>query len=425
MSHEHSRNIQLDKTLKKFSIAHIFKKPYELFHLAKIITGGAVACSLMVMSGCSNNKTQDRHTDSIIATKETHEDEIANTIDLPVSVNIVHDSDPDLPQPAEYFVVNNSDDEIAIDIKSDYYNQYMTENRFNTPCIAHFSNIADVEYLTLELDIVNTTNERISVNELNVNVEKSELDLFPYIYICTSYVQSNSIQFVNGSWFNWKGFTFSYSILKKGQKFNGVYNKSMYIPYFDNIKTVNLLQDLTELGYDFDNLLKQVKTQNQNNGFFDGDPWIKENGDQYLAFYATDKDDINRIQSWFYPFEFKRINEFTYEASATLYGAIKFDDTDIVKSFKAEISLFTEAGFGALSYANDKFDVKLQTDGENYVKRFPYTTVIEPQGAEMIKLRIMADKSSNHNFFINVINDNGLMIRSKKIKFHNYWPKNQ
>ncbi len=422
MSHEYSEKIHLYKIMNKVIVVHTFMNMYEPFYRAKIIIGGAVACLLILMCGCSNNKTQDNNTDSFIETEEKHDD-IANAIDLPISVNIVHESDPDLPQPDEYCVVNNSDEEIEIDIKSDYYNQYMSGNRFNAPCVADFSYIDDVEYLTLELDIVNNTKERISVNELNVNVERSELDKFPLIYVCTSYVQSNSIQFVNGSWFNWKGFTFSYSILKKGQEFSGTYNKSIHIPYFDDVKTVNLLQDLKELGYDFDNLLKQVQTQNEISGFYDGNPWITENGNQYLVFWATDKDDINRIQSWFYPFEFKRLNEFTYEASATLYGTITFDDTDIVKSFKAEISLSTEGGFGALSYANDKFDVKLHTDGKNYVKRFPYTTVLEPQGAEMVKLRIMAEKSSNHNFFINVINDNGLNIRSKNIKFHNFWPK--
>ncbi len=425
MSHEYSENIPVQEDMKHllYSFCHLSLKVIKQFRSTKLIAFSVVVfCLLLTMSGCSNKNTQDASADSIIEVEETEEVEDVKTIDVPVIVNIVHDSDPDLPLPAEYLVVNNTNDEIAIDTNSDYYNKYMSENRFNAPLVIGYFN-EDVEYLTLELDIVNNTSESISVNELNINVEKSSIDNYPYIYISTAEDYSNCIQFFNGSWFNWKGFTFSYTILKKGQNFNGKYIKSVHIPYFDDVKTVNLLQDLKELGYDFDSLLSYVRVQNKQNGYSEDDPWTKEDdGSQYLNFGATDADDIASIQRWFYPFEFKRLDEYTYEGRATLYGSIKFDNTDIVKNFTAEISLSTAGGFGAVSYENDKFDVKLRTEGENYVKRFPYTTVIEPQGAEMIKLRVMADKSSNHNFFINVINDNELVIRSKNIKFHNFRP---
>ena len=425
MSHEFSENILVQDSIKHllYSFCHLSLKVIKLFRSTKLIAFSVVVfCLLLTMSGCSNRNTQDASADSIIEVDETEEIEDVKTIDIPVTVNIVHDSDPDLPLPAEYLVVNNSNDEITIDTNSDYYNKYMSGDRFNAPLVIGYFN-EDVEYLTLELDIVNNTSERISVNELNINVEKSAIDSYPYIYISTAENYSNCIQFYNGSWFNWKGFTFSYTILKRGQQFNGKYIKSVHIPYFDNVKTINLLPNLKELGYDFDSLLSRVRALNKQNNFSEDDPWIKDDdGSQYLVFGATDADDITNIQRWFYPFEFKRLDEYTYEGRATLYGSIRFDGTDIVKHFKAEVSLSTAAGFGALSYENDKFDVKLRIEGENYVKRFPYTTVIEPQGAEMVKLRIMADKSSNHNFFINIINDNGLVIRSKNIKFHNFRP---
>ena len=139
----------------------------------------------------------------------------------------------------------------------------------------------------------------------------------------------------------------------------------------------------------------------------------------------TEEDDnFGYFQNRFKPFRLKKGNFDEYVGSATLYGSIKFDDSDFKVDFIAEICLSTSGGFGALSYENDKFDVKLKSSGEDYTIRLPYTTVIEPYGTEMIKLSIKSDKSSLHRFHVDIKNDNGLKIRSKDVHFHHYYPKN-
>ena len=353
-------------------------------------------------------------------------------IDIPIAINLSHTEDLDLKQSvdAEYEVTHETDNDIYIDINSEYYKNYISGHRFMASKLAFFENSENVEYLTMELDIVNNTDERLSINELNVAVDESSPDTLPVIYICTTESYSNCIYFVNQSWFNWKGFTFSYSILGNDESFGGKYNKSRHISFFDNYIIVDLLPDMKEMGYNFNELVNCIRNRNirfnrENNTDWDTEPIFHDEHSHYLSFCINSNDDeFNFFQEKFKPFELKKDIFDEYVGIANLYGSIKFDDSNFVIDFIADISLSTAGGFGALSYANDKFDVKLKSLGNDYKLLYPYTTVIEPYGTEMIRLTVNADKSSSHKFHIDVKNDNGLRIKSKNIHFHHYYPKN-
>ena len=179
---------------------------------------------------------------------------------------------------------------------------------------------------------------------------------------------------------------------------------------------------MISMGYDYDGLKESLKT---NYPYSTDD----ENSDDWpskcVVFSITEEDEnFHYFQNKFEPFGLKKDNFDEYVGSATLYGSIIFDNINYKVDFIAEISLSTSAGFGAVSYENDKFDVKLRSFGDDYMLRYPYTTIIEPYGAEMIKLSVVADKSSSHKFQIDIKNDNGLKIKSKEIHFHYYCPKN-
>lgn len=360
-------------------------------------------------------------------------DEIAEeSIDIPIAINLIHTEDEDMKQlvDAEYEITTETDNAIFIDINSTYYKQYKLGTRFKVDKLAFFENSENVEYLTLNLDVVNNTNDRLSINELNIIVESSKPDTLPIVYICTTQNYSNCLYFVNESWFNWKGFTFMYSIIGKDESFSGEYKKNIHIPYFDNYTIIDFLPDMREMGYDFDGLVENIRNRNirhnrDNNTDWDIEPLSYDEHENYLGFSITkDDEDFSYFKDLFSPFELKKDFFDEYVGSATLYGSIKFDDSDFKVDFIAEISLSTSGGFGAMSYENDKFDVKLKSSGEDYMLRFPYTTVIEPYGAEMIKLSVKADKSSSHKFHIDIKNDNGLKIKSKDIHFHHYYPQN-
>lgn len=382
-----------------------------------------LVCMCAISCGNSSQKTKVRSKSSL--TENSVNTNVLNLIrkeknDIPVAINISHTEDEDIRQllDAEYEITLETDDDIYIDINSDYYNRYSSGTRFRADQLAFFEKSENVEYLTVCLDIVNNTNKKISVNELDLKIAESKPDTIPVIYICTTQDQSNSIYFVNESWFDWEGFTFSYSILKKGESFNGNYSCSRYIPYFESHTIVNLLPDMISMGYDYEGLIKN------NNGriYITNDESI---GCNYMNFsIKEDDEDFQYFMDKFYPFGLKKQMFGWYVGAATLYGSIKFDNIDFDIDFIAEISLSTDAGFGAFSYENDEFNVKLKSSGSDYMLRYPYTTVIEPYGAEMVKLTITADKSSSHKFFIDIKNDNDFNIRSKVIHFHHYYPKN-
>lgn len=181
---------------------------------------------------------------------------------------------------------------------------------------------------------------------------------------------------------------------------------------------MDLLPDLIDMGYNFEGLKSSIRNR-------DAKAFVEGEYGRFLYFYITEDDeDFAYFQNCFKPFELKKTSYGEYMGMAYLYGSLKFDDSDLEVDFKAELSLSTSAGWGALSYENDSFDVKLNSFDNNYTLRYPYTIVIEPYGAEYVKLTVAADKSSFHVFQINLKNDNGLNIKSKKIYLHYYYPKN-
>lgn len=382
-----------------------------------------IGLPLILISCGSKNESRSQDSDSIIKI-ETEE-----KIDIPVSVNLSHSNDPDTPDHLEYKIINETDNTIDIDCDSEYYNKYISKNRFRVDKQIIIGKSEEVEYLTLELDIVNNTENKLGIDELQIKVSKSIGDSIPQVYICTSQDTSNCINFVNQSWFDWKGFTLYYSVLKNGEAFDGTYKRSKHIPYFTGTKSIDFLADFKEMGYDFDNLVRTIKV---NEGY---EPRINQEYEEFsseneklscLCFVTTRSDEkYSYYSKLFYPFKLVPSTfEDEYEGEATIFGKIKFDDSSHTVDFIADVSLSTSCDFGAVSYENDNFDVNLRAEGNNYILRYPYTTVIEPYGSEYVKLCISAEKSSKHEFIIDVINDNDLIIRSKIINFHHYFPKN-
>lgn len=386
--------------------------------------------SLTIVScGNSEKKTNDNQNTSSVL--EDLFDDVEN-IDIPISLSLGHTDDEDMRQlvDAEYEITSETDNDVFIDINSDYYKKYMSGNRFVAPQLAFFENSENVELLTLNLDVVNNTDESLSVSELNVIVEESKPDTIPVIYICSTESYSNCLYLVNESWFNWGGLTLSYSIMKEGESFDGHYRESRHISYFDDYVIVDFLPDMEAMGYDLGGLIDCIRNRNieynrKNNVDFNVEPWEQDDSNKFLYFSLDEGDaDLDFFQDKFKPFGLKKDNFDEYVGRAVLYGSLSFDNIDFKVDFVVELSLSTSAGFGALSYENDSFDVKLKNSGEDYVLRYPYTTVIEPYGAEYIKLTVTADKSSTHRFKIDIKNDNGLKVKSKSVHFHNYRPKN-
>lgn len=356
-------------------------------------------------------------------------------------------------------VVGEDEKTIRIDVDNKYYDLYTSAGRFKAPATVWFE-YPYAENLNLQIDIVNNKPFPLDIEDLIVVVERSEPDTIPFVYICTEEEKSGTISFYNGSWFNWGGFTFDYSILKKGERFNGKYKSTRHIDYFKKDTVINLIPDLIKRGYNFKRICQldskldevpfDIKAYNKlcDPGFDFRIPEVINDKDTTYWGYVRDYKDITlcgisrfvkskkEAAKLFYPFEIvfddvdaigNLTEEDAYsmeimEAYATLYGNITFDNTNFSVDFIARVSLKGMCGRGAGGWENDGFDIMLRENDSNYLLRMPYTTIIAPNATEMVKLTVKAPVSSNHKMHIFLNNGNNLNIRSKDILLHYLLP---
>ncbi len=369
---------------------------------------------------CCTNNNAEKASSIDIVNDIISDEKTDNVFDilLPIKINNKHRDvnysyDYCYDDEMSFRKTEETDHLITIGATSRYYDQYISGKRFFAPALQVFPENYR-ENLNIEVDVVNNTNNKLDVEELDFVVEKSNVDSIPFIFIFTCDYASNTIFFSDESYYDWGGVTFYYSILRKGEKFNGKYKSKRYIDYFEDILGVELLDELIDMGYDFEKIKNNI---DQVYGVDEEDEGIA------VCLYAYEKEDSIKYAHLFSPFEFRRRCENdSYRGFARLYGKLVFDNYDKEIMFYTDMILSAPCG-GADSYDDDHFDVKLKTKGEDYTLRYPYSTVIEPYGTEMVSLTIKADKSSNHKFHINLKNKNGLNIRSKDINLHFLAPK--
>lgn len=376
---------------------------------ALIIFGVSLSCLLLCCAcgGNGNNKNSNLSFDGSNSSPARQE-----VPDVPISISLEH-----IDQFASNirFNITDEDEYVAIEPTSTYYDAYMSSKRLHVENTAFVSDMPTEynEYPRVQCFIVNNTNETLSINALNLCVDNSTTDPLPYIHLFAEDAHSNTLTLVNEGWCNWGKATLRYVLLKKGEEFDGQYTKQKTIPYFDDFYRINFLDDMVEMGYDNDGLLR---LENIQLGGME-----KDVDDDYVFAHIQD-DQFETYRRAFYPFEIGTIN---YERMgfARLYGKLTFSESDHEVEFSAQISLTSEGGFGAGMDEDDAFDVQLKTSGDNYTLRYPYVTSIVPGGSERVALTLMCSQSTMHKMHIEAVNDNGLSIRSKEIRMHYLNPK--
>lgn len=417
------------------------KKPLHYFSSGLMLLLCFVMISFFISCGNFSKKktsSDDNQMEADLIETGGFDEIVEAPIDIPISINVSNFSNEWKKKWFLGFMVKDEDDNaIYIDTTSPFYNDYVSGRRFQVPCYPFVGDgIESMEYLMLDIDIVNNTSQRIDVNELDFVVESSKMDSLPYLYIITESSISNTISFYNASWINWGGFYFMYSILKKGEPFDGKYKKKRHIDYFENDTIIDLLPDLLSMGYDFAEVCINADKEDDeefNLSLFKERcnlPYVfskwtnykKENKYETIIFpYQKDEDSFSPL---FFPFETERDEERRLRGVAKLYGKIKFDKFNYEVDFTAKIVLSDYGEYGAGSNLDDHFDIELKPQSDNYLLRYPYTTVIESYGAERVSLIVKVKKSSNHIFYLNLKNGNGLNIRSKKVHVHYMSPRN-
>lgn len=314
-------------------------------------------------------------------------------------------------------ITNEDQNSITIRPTSKYFDKYISNKIFEINyCVSPgYGDTENDEYPEIDCFIVNNSNKSIVINSLDINVESSLLDYFPYIYIGTPQDYSNCIYFLNESWTNWGQMTFKYKILIKGEEFNGQYEKQMVVPNFNDKKIVNLLPDLIAKGYNYDAI--------RNAAIKDGIYFESENN-AYLGLYRIEKKYFQKYKDLFKPFEIESdYGGDSYSGFARIYGEITFSNSTHKIAFVGKLSLSTEGGFGAGMYEDGKYSIKLSDNRQNYVIRYPYNTTLKPGGSERVRVKFMAPKSSNHKFYISANNNSNVAIKSKMINLYLLMPK--
>lgn len=325
--------------------------------------------------------------------------------DIPIDISLKHIQNPDdQDYDLTYEIAEQDNDCIRIEPTSTYYDNYVSGVPFYIPTCSYWDSETN-EYPLLSCSIINNSNEDLSIDRLEVIVHSSKIDQLPYIHIFFEEDHSNTMTLINESYVNWGGMTLDYTILKKGETFDGNYRKSRTIDFFEDSMRIDLLDDLIEMGYDYERACKMCE-----------EPISAE---QPFLWLDINNDNFDEYSSVFAPFEFQNhIDASEHDAFARINGRITFQNSSHPVYFEGRISLSTHGDFGGACSDADAFDVELRTDGENYTLMHPYITKIPAHGVEKISLAIKCDKSTVHKFRINAINSNELVIASKEIYLH-------
>ena len=361
---------------------------------------------LLVISCSKKPATSTGNSSSILQKEFVESEDVSETShSIPVSVKLVS---------SDFCVSKETDSVITIEPCTPYYKKWMSANRMELDVLSDLGYCDDLDYPVLDFYIVNNSDKAIDITSLDFIVNQSTIDQLPYIYIChNGYYRNmdpdnddkqvayyNRLIMRNESWSNWGKMNLDYKILKRGESFDGKYNRRKVIPYFEDEYLVDFTSDFVEMGLDMKYLFEHQYDQE-----YDGMDafWLREHS-------------LQEIVKIFYPFEVEERDEMAC-GFARIYGKISFTKSNFTKQFNGVIYI-TPPGGGAADGYDDIFDVELKYEGCNYKYSYPYTTVLYPGDHERVKLKIKCPRSSNHRFFISINNDNGLMMRTKDIQMH-------
>ena len=129
------------------------------------------------------------------------------------------------------------------------------------------------------------------------------------MYIATEEAYSNQLAIANESWKDWGSATLRYKILRKGESFDGNYDKSTTINYKDGIQRIDFTDDLINMGYDYFLLAENVMSE----------------GGNYINLNIDDEN-LENCKDYFNPFEIGSIYGNSYGGFARIHASLKFED---------------------------------------------------------------------------------------------------
>lgn len=359
----------------------------------------------------STNTSKSQHKGSLSDNTDASNNDNRANVQIGVKVFVEKGYNEDLN-----YEMEEKDEELYVNPTGYYFNRYISNNRL---ILEENDYETYYSYPIVELFIVNNTEESFNIKELDMEIAQSKLDNFPYLYFFCCKGLSYCIPILNESWSDWGNMVLKYKILRAGEKFDGTYDKKKVIPYFEDYMLIDFASDIRNMGLDESKLAPYIVYREEALGVYPRDCLFSEgeseNDFNRYAYFEEKEVSYDTMKELFYPFNVDAEGGYGY---AWLYGQVSFTKHSFKKNIKTQI-LITYPGLGGADVELDEeFNVQLETNKSNYIKRLPYVTAIAPHGNERIRIKVRCDKSTHHDFTIKAKNSNDIDISTKPIHFY-------
>ena len=319
-------------------------------------------------------------------------------------------------------VTGDSEGLLEIATGSPFSRQFYSGNRIDVPMLMDYWENNEVILPKLNVYVVNNSRKTLNLSSLELAVSDSELDRRPYFNIAT-YLGENSheMSVVSLGYSNEPYLELSYRILKKGESFNGSYDRKRVLPSKGG--TIDFLDDLVAMGYDY-NAMKRANPQvREERVTRDGKSAVSRS----VKVGSLSETQMERL---FKPFIVKkemvgsgRYAEAYYKVLAPIYGELRCPGSGKTYRFKGELCLGDSGELGAEMDEDGSYDVRLEETGRDYRIRYPYHATVEPGGSVKVGLTLYCRKSSYHHFKVGVKDENGQTVLSRNVSLQYFFPQ--
>lgn len=391
-----------------------------------MIKNFTVVLSFFLLCSCSSHSEQktDKITEGSQPAAEGANADKRPDILVPTKMEAMGKNEDN--NPMSFAVIEETEDLITIEPTSWYYNDYCSRTRLKVPNTSVFEHgVSDyLHYPRMSFYIENNTEEPLTISSLDICVAESAEDPFPYLLLLEDPAINSSLQIWNEAWSDWGQMNLSYSLLKRGEPFNGKYERQITIPYFEDKVCVDFYEDAVGKGWNdiSSHCVRYDEDEtpiNESKCKVVGRNCSTSHLKIGLLPAETTAQDADKLS---YPFEYGSVSDMHEDGDfyifARVYGHISFTKSEFTKDFQAVVYLTSPWQGGAGLGVSDNFDVQLKPIGKDYKVSFPYSTTIAPNRSEKIQLVLKCPKSAIHHFSVVFNNENDLNIRTKNISFH-------
>lgn len=268
-------------------------------------------------------------------------------------------------------------------------------------------------YPTLDVTVVNNSDQTIVINELLIDVEESYITPNPFVIVEES---GGQINFIDRGWQHWDSAILRFSLLGEDEVFDGKYKYERTISVTD---TVSMLPYIIDRGVDYNRLSGKIEMSSFDISDCRVPGWWPDPDSEpsyELLKQLLHPAILEKKEHHYHDEEGRDEIYVTYQDPyLILNGELTFDNN---KSYKVggRIRVLSWEGYGAPGLDVSRvYNVKLKNEGVNYIIKYPVGHYLKAGDVDRIIIQLAADKTSYHRFRIKLDNINGAEISTRPI----------